>query len=220
MLDLIPAKQYMKIKEVKDMKRLELPAGRYINDDEIEAILNGCISNDEPAGFRDAAIISCMVAGGGLRRSEVAILDLSDYDSLSGQMRIVGKGNKERTCYIVNGAADAMADWLTIRGDEPGPLFIPINKGGKLAFRSMSNQAIYYILKRRAAKAGVENITPHDLRRTFISNLLEAGVDIATISQIVGHQDVKTTAQYDRRPEEAKKKAIERLSIPYKRRLG
>jgi len=119
----------------------------------------------------------------------------------------------------VNGAAESIADWLAVRGNNPGPLFIPINKGGNMTIRQMTGQAIYAMLKKRAGQAGVENISPHDLRRTFISNMLDAGADIATISQIVGHEDVKTTAIYDRRPEQAKKKAIQLLSVPY-RRLG
>jgi len=220
LLDQIPAVQYLRLKQVKDEKRTYPPAGRYINKTELSAIMQVCISDNRPAGYRDAAIIACMVAGGGLRRSEVVSLILSDYDQESGQIRITGKGNKVRTSYIVNEAADAMADWLVVRGAEPGPIFIPINKGGNMTMRRMTSQTVYYMLKRRADQSGVQNITPHDLRRTFISNMLEAGVDIATISQIVGHEDVKTTANYDRRSELVKKKATQLLTVPYKRRLG
>jgi site-specific recombinase XerD len=220
LLGQIPAEQYLRIKQVECVKRSELPAGRHINAEEIEAIMNVCIQDESPAGFRDAAIIAWMVSGGGPRRSEVVSMDLSDYDPVSGQIRIIGKGNKERTSYIENGAAEAMADWLAVRGDEPGPLFVPINRGGNMILRRMTSQAIYSMLKRRAKQAGVNKISPHDLRRTFISNMLEAGVDLATISQIVGHEDIKTTAIYDRRPEEAKKKATQLLNVPYKRRLA
>jgi len=145
---------------------------------------------------------------------------LADYSPETGQIKILGKGNKERTNYLENGAYDAMADWLMVRGDEPGPLYIPINKGGNMTLRRMTAQAVYNMLNRRIEQAGIKDFSPHDLRRTFISNMLDVGADIATISKIVGHEDLKTTAVYDRRPELAKKKATQLLSVPYKRRLG
>jgi site-specific recombinase XerD len=220
LLKQIPADQYLRVKQVNNVKGSRLPAGRYITAGEIKAILDVCIADKSPAGFRDAAIIAWMVSGGGPRRAEVVSVDLGDYDPDSGQIKIVGKGNNERTNYLENGAYDAMADWLAVRGDAPGPLFIPINKAGTMILRRMTSQAIYNMLNRRIEQAGIKDFSPHDLRRTFISNMLDAGADLATTSKIVGHEDLKTTAVYDRRPEQAKKKATQLLSVPYKRRLG
>ena len=154
------------------------------------------------------------------RRSALARADLDDYDPLTDMFRIRGKGNKERTNHLENGAADAMADWLMVRGDAPGPLFIPINKGGNMTLRRMIDQAIYNMVNRRIDQAGIKDFSPHDLRRTFVSNMLDAGADLATVSKIVGHEEINTTASYDRRPKEAKKKAQQLLTIPYKRRLA
>ena len=153
-LEQIPANQYIRIKQVEKIKKYEFPAGRYISYEEIESLLNVCISSHNPGGYRDAAIISCMVAGGGLRRSEIVNLDMSDYDPVSGQITITGKGNKKRTSYILNKAADALADWLALRGDHAGPLFIPINKGGVMTIRRMTGQAIYAMLQKRAESGG------------------------------------------------------------------
>jgi len=205
LLKQIPADQYLRVKQVKNVKGSRLPAGRHITQGEIKAIMDACISDEGPAGYRDSSIIAWMVSGGGPRRSEVVSVDLSDYDPESGQIRLMGKGNKERTNYLENGAFDAMADWLMVRGDEPGPLYIPINKGGKMTLKRMTSQAIYNMLNRRIEQAGIKDFSPHDLRRTFISNMLDAGADLATISKIVGHEDLKTTSVYDRRPEIAKK---------------
>jgi integrase len=79
---------------------------------------------------------------------------------------------------------------------------------------SLTSQSIYLMLSRRAKEAGVERFSPHDLRRTFVSQLLDRKVDIATVSKMAGHSSVSITERYDRRGEQAKKKAVQVLSFP------
>ena len=119
---------------------------------------------------------------------------------------------------MVDGAAAALADWLTIRGDGPGALFVNIWKGGHLKGNRLTTQAVYHILQKRAAQAGVKDLSPHDFRRTFVGDLLDAGADIAVVQRLAGHASVTTTARYDRRPEQAKRKAARLLHVPYRRR--
>ena len=146
-------------------------------------------------------------------------LDLENWDPEAGKLTIVrGKRNKSRTSYLAGGAAAALEDWLDLRGAAAGPLFIEVNKGGKFIFHRLTTQAIYNLLRKRGNQAGVTGFSPHDMRRTFVSDLLEAGADIAIIARLAGHESVTTTAKYDRRPEEAKKKAAGLLHVPYKRR--
>ena len=92
---------------------------------------------------------------------------------------------------------------------------MPINKSGRLIARRLSDKAIVHILKERAAEAAIKAFSPHDLRRSFISGLLSSGVDLVTVSAMDGHASVTTTAKYDRRGEEAKRQAAERLIIPF-----
>ncbi len=82
----------------------------------------------------------------------------------------------------------------------------------------MTPKAVYKMVAKRSSQAGITNLSPHDFRRTFVSDLLAAGEDISIVSKMAGHANVQTTARYDRRPEEAKRKAARKLHLAYKRR--
>ncbi len=211
------AEDYQRAADVKAIKGETLPAGRSITPGELGALLDVCANDQTPAGARDAAIIALLYTCG-LRRAELVGLDLADYDAGAGTLVIRGKGNKERLAHVVNGAADALTDWLSIRGERSGALLFPIRKGGHIHSGRLTTQAIWHILQERAHKAGVKDLSPHDFRRTFVGDLLDAGADIATVQKLAGHANVTTTARYDRRPEDAKRKAVELLHIPYRRR--
>ncbi len=136
-------------------------------------------------------------------------------------IKVLGKRQKERLCYLDNGARLALLDWLSARGTEAGPLFYAGRRGGHLVKgQRMTGQAIRDVVHRRAAQAGVDDCSPHDLRRSFVSDLLDAGTDIVTVAAMAGHASVQTTARYDRRGEASKKRAARSLHVPYaKRRL-
>lgn len=245
LLGQMTAEDYHRAVEFKPITGETLPAGREVSSGEILALMEACQADPTPAGTRDAAIIGMMYAAG-LRRDEMVSLNLSDYDPDAGRLVLTGKRNKQRTAYITNGAVDALNDWIALRGPQPGALFVEVSKSGKVLieresmivkpFRkiggvevpnkkagmtiyrggAMTPQAIYNMLAKRIEEAGVKPFSPHDLRRSFISHLLDKGADIAIVSKMAGHANVQTTARYDRRPEEAKRKAAELLHVPYK----
>jgi site-specific recombinase XerD len=212
-LGLMNAEDLQRAIDLPAVRGERLPRGRAISRGELRALFESCRSGS-PSDLRDAALIGVLYAAG-LRRAEVVTLDLADYDSESGTLIVRGKGNKERNAYIDDGAAEAMGEWLKTRGEEQGPLFCPISQLGDITVRRMSDQAIYAILQSRAKKAKVRPFSPHDLRRSCVSDLLDAGVDISIVQQFVGHANVNTTARYDRRGEHAKKRAAKSLHVPF-----
>jgi site-specific recombinase XerD len=216
-LGLMRAEDLERIRLVKNVRGDRLPAGRALTAGELVALMDVCSNDSGPAGARDASIIALLYATG-LRRSELAGLELGDYEQSAGALVVRGKGNKERIVYVKHGAAAALADWLTVRGDDPGPMFLPINRGGRIGRHAMTAQSVFAMLRRRGNQAAVRDFSPHDLRRTFIGVLLDAGADISTVQRMAGHANVTTTARYDRRPEEAKSKAAELIHVPYRGR--
>src|ERR1017187_2542090 len=217
-LGYMTAEDYHRGADVPTIKAQTLPRGRALASGEIAALMNTCGRDSSPAGIRDAALIAVLY-GAGLRRSESVGLDLPDYNIETGELAIRGaKGRKDRLGYATNGSADALKDWLVARGGDPGPLFCNINKGGRITIRRLTDQAVLHILKKRADEAAVASFSPHDLRRSFISDLLDAGADISTAQQLAGHANVQTTARYDRRGEATKRKAAELLHLPYTKR--
>jgi len=202
----------------------EAAAGRALHPGEWSALLTACIADEGPAGVRDAAMIAVFMIAG-LRRFEMAALDLADYDQVDKTLMIQGKRNKTRLVPVEDsGAIDALADWLYtlyIYGirETTGPLFRRIKKGGVITDDRLTDQGIYHILDRRRQEAKVAPFTPHDLRRTFAGDLLDAGVDLSTVQQLMGHSNANTTAGYDRRGERAKREAVRKLHVPYTRRF-
>ena len=84
--------------------------------------------------------------------------------------------------------------------------------------RHLTPQAVLLILRKRAQEAEVASFSPHDFRRTFCSDLLDAGVDIVTVASLTGHSSPQVVAKYDRRGEEVKRKAVQQLPIPRKKK--
>ena len=197
--------------------RIDQAAGRALSPGELVALIGVCVDDDSLAGVRDAALIALLYACG-LRRAEVVALDVDDYDSATATLTVTGKRNKTRSMPVPGGAEAALVDWLALRGEEAGPIFVRILKGGRMMLHRLTDQGVYVIVKARSAAAGVEEFSPHDLRRTYAGDLLDAGADLATVQKLMGHSDPRTTSGYDRRGERVKREAAGRLHVPYKRR--
>ena len=210
------AEAYRRAVDLEPIRGERLPSGRSLQPGEIAAMFAACTDDPSRAGVRDAAILALLRAG--LRRAEVAGLQLGAVDPGGVGVTVTGKGDKTRWVPLDNGAAAALADWLTVRGGEPGPLLWRVAKGGEVVKLGLTSQAVYNALDKRAKEAGVRNLTPHDWRRTVAGDLLDAGADLAVVQRILGHANPATTARYDRRPAEASRRAVSLLHTPYRRR--
>ena len=208
---------YYRAAGVRSLRVESLPRGRSLAMRELEQLVSACQSDqaNPHLGVRDTAIITLMYACG-LRRQETVDLNLADLDLENQKIRILGKGSKQRFVYLSQDALPAIEAWLHIRGRQLGPLFTRIGKAGKVSLKRLSAQAVYYILKTRQKEAGVASFSPHDLRRTTITDMLEADIDVLTVSAIAGHVSADTTRRYDKRPEDTKRAAAEKLRSPFK----
>jgi len=211
------AEDYHRAADLEPVRGATVLRGRALEPNEVAALFHVLQRDNSPAGSRDAAVLALGLAGGGLRRAEISSLELPrSLDQNTWVLTVDGKGSRVREVPLKNGSVDALRAWLAHRGDEPGPLLCPVLKGGHVKLRRLSEEAIYRICARRAEEAGVPPFTPHDMRRTYISTLLDRGVDLSIVSKLVGHASgPAVTARYDRRDERAKHAAAETITVPY-----
>jgi integrase/recombinase XerC len=139
---------------------------------------------------RDLAILELLYACG-LRVSELSGLDVDALDRAEHTARVLGKGRKERIVPYGDHAARAVEAWLAIRGEARGPLFTNA-RGGRLGVRS-----VHTIVRRSARAAGItRRVSPHTLRHTFATHLLDRGADLRMIQELLGHSRLSTTQRY------------------------
>jgi site-specific recombinase XerD len=220
-LGYMQAETYHRAVDVRDIKGSRLPAGRHIETGEIEALMAYLDENPSVATIRDAAIVAVLYQTG-LRRSELVALSIEHYNVGTGAITVTGKGNRERLIYVAANGKRRLDRWLKERGRGYGALFLRVHyQPGNKQFcilkdqrESLSTHAIYNMLRRRAASVGLPDFSPHDFRRTFVGNQLDAGTDLPTVADMAGHADTRTTARYDRRGERRKIEAAHLINVP------
>jgi integrase/recombinase XerD len=166
-----------------------------LNRDEVEALLSQPDMNT-PLGTRDKAIFEILYATG-LRVSELIGLTMTNLNLEAGYIRTMGKGSKERIIPMGSKAIDALKEYLVssrhslLREAPSSCLFL--NCWG----RPMTRQGLWKILKNYALRAGItKNVTPHTLRHSFATHLLEGGADLRSVQVMLGHSDISTTQIY------------------------
>ncbi|MGC4376430.1 site-specific tyrosine recombinase XerD [Fictibacillus sp. Mic-4] len=168
---------------------------KVLSTKEVEALLDTPERNDA-FGIRDKAMLELLYATG-IRVSELVNLNLTDVHLSMGFVRCLGKGNKERIIPLGRMANEAVELYLNkgrpvlARGKQPEALFLN-HHGNRL-----SRQGFWKILKQLAQKANInKELTPHTLRHSFATHLLENGADLRAVQEMLGHADISTTQIY------------------------
>jgi len=213
-LGLMGAEERARASDLEPVRGGRPLAGRALESHELVALFGACVRDSTAAGVRDAVVLGLGV-GAGLRRAEIAGLDLADVDLDGELVRVVGKGRKVREVPVKGGTLEALRMWIQVRGAEPGPLVCPVNKAGRVEVRRLSPQAVLRVCEKRGREAGLRGFRPHDLRRTYVSTLLDRGVDLSVASDLAGHASPATTKRYDRRGERARHRAAEVVGVPF-----
>lgn len=212
-LGMMDSDAYSRAVAIENLRAKTQPKGEAVGQEELAALFAVCAKDESPAGRRDAAMFAVLY-GGGLRRAELCGLDLGDFDAADCALTVrLGKGRRERTVYLPESVCEHVKAWIEVREEQPGALFCPVRQTGEVPITRLRGESLWYILKRRQRQSGLKGITPHGMRRAFVSNLLEAGVDLLTVQELVGHANAVTTARYDRRGEAAKRSATRRLAL-------
>ncbi len=191
--------QWHAIRELRNCPDEPAPTGRPAKGRELAALFAAARSDRGAAGVRDTALLAALYAGA-LECREAVELDLTDYLPESPALR-VGEDREHRCREVLLGdrAADAIAGWVAIRGVRPGQLFLRIGKAGNIAEGGLSAHAVFRILQKRSRQAGIEPLTPRDIRHTAIRDLYEAGVNLPTLRRMAGQASLLTVERYCRR---------------------
>lgn len=169
------------------------PLPKALSQAQTEALLAAPVG-DEPTALRDRALLEVLYAAG-LRISELVELDVDDVDLTDRTVRCVGKGDKERIVPLGRIAQRAVEAWL-VRGrpalTPDGPALLCNRRGGRL-----TRQGGWKIIKKHAEAVGLaDSVSPHTLRHSFATHLLDNGADVRVVQELLGHASVNTTQVY------------------------
>ena len=211
-LKLMTSEDYAAAADIESVENDRLPAGRSVGPAEVAKMLAACLS-EGVKGVRDAAIIAVLTSTGA-RRDEVASMRIEHFDTVERTIKIIGKRDKEREVYVHDDAMVYLQNWLAILDATRGPMWRSINRWGQIGEGQMTGVDMGRITERWRKAAGVRPMTTHDMRRTFAGNLLDKGVDLATVQELMGHASPVTTQRYDRRPARGRRAAVDKLHLP------
>lgn len=227
----------MRVKNIKQLRVTRKIAGKALSKSESRSFLSQC-QGDTPILIRDRAIL-LLLLGCGLRRAEITAIKLTNVFLDEHRIRLIGKGNKERDVFMNTEVSGAVERWISVRAQiirdwnakypwkngnagngSAGFLFGKWTRhfGYLIVSKPMNPSSVADIVKKykelaQDEAAGLKTVTTHDLRRTFATRLLDKGIDISTVKNLMGHSSIATTTLYDRRGEDAMRNAVNEVDL-------
>ncbi|HCG5068426.1 tyrosine recombinase XerC [Vibrio parahaemolyticus] len=172
--------------------RKKRPLPKNLDVDEVNQLLE--VNEDDPLAIRDRAIMELMY-GAGLRLAELVSVDVRDVQLRSGELRVIGKGDKERKVPFSGMATEWVGKWLRVRGDlaAPGEPALFVSKlGTRISHRSVQKRMAEWGQKQSVAS----HISPHKLRHSFATHMLESSNNLRAVQELLGHENISTTQIY------------------------
>lgn len=201
-LDQITTKQYERIRAVSISASPRRKKHQILEKDKVPGLIENIESTcrHKTTAIRNKTMLLTLIFSG-LRRSELTGLTLEQLDMGARRLTVVGKGGKVRIVPIPRLAFDSLVLWLAYRGHEPGYLFLPVNKSGKVLSADkqespMDTSTIYQLCKQYGLISQTSKIAPHSLRRSYATWLHRDGVSLKDIKEMLGHSSITTTEIY------------------------
>ncbi|HCG8043125.1 tyrosine recombinase XerC [Vibrio parahaemolyticus] len=172
--------------------RKKRPLPKNLDVDEVNQLLE--VNEDDPLAIRDRAMMELMY-GAGLRLAELVCVDVRDVQLRSGELRVIGKGDKERKVPFSGMATEWVGKWLRVRGDlaAPGEPALFVSKlGTRISHRSVQKRMAEWGQKQSVAS----HISPHKLRHSFATHMLESSNNLRAVQELLGHENISTTQIY------------------------
>ena len=215
----ISDRTYTAVQSIRRTRGTRDLRGRALTPAETSRLISFCEASGDVKGLRDAAIFAVGI-GCGLRRSEICSLKVSNIQAEDRSIVLIGKGNKMRRVFCSSEVWDHLSAWLTERSKHVDDsktgetVFCLILKGGHVKpDKPLTDDAVYRMMIDRARELGIENFSPHDLRRTYATRLFQLGGDANLVRRAMGHASVLTTQRYDRRSDEEVRHLASRLVL-------
>ncbi len=188
--------------------------GNWLTRDQAQDLVNAASKNNL-RGWRDGAILGLLL-GCGLRRSEVVGLNLDQLQTREGRWviaNLVGKGGRLQTVPMPSWCKELIDTWLRHSGVNDGRVFRRVLKGGTVKGTGVTSNVVWYAVKRCAGVAGINNLAPHDLRRTCARLCHGCGGELEQIQFLLGHASVQTTERYIGSKQKLQDSVNDRLDI-------
>lgn len=211
---------YERAVDIRPIRGSRVTRGRHMEGSELATAFRSVEAAAEAGSIharRNLATLG-LCYGAGLRRAEAVGIELRDLEHAPGAVLVRGKNDKERLVPLPEGTLDAIRRWLELRGGEPGWLLCVVSRDGRpLPKRGLHPTYVYHVTQTIAHAAGLRRFAPHDLRRTYAGDLLDAGADLSVVQSMMGHASPATTSRYDRRGLRAAAAAARLIRVPVAR---